>query len=103
MAASPQYNGEKELRRYCYEAKGYHRHWRFYTAKQHRYASPQRGYYRIHFELITDDPNSMPQDSITLAYARFLEQNICLQPHTWLWTHNRWKWARDTRETQKEK
>ena len=65
--------------------------------------SPQRGYYRIHFELITDDPNSMSQDSITLAYARFLEQNICLQPHAWLWTHNRWKWARDTRETQMEK
>ena len=68
-----------------------------------RITSPQRGYYRIHFELITDDPNGMPQDSITLTYARFLEQNIRLQPHAWLWTHNRWKWTRDTRETQKEK
>ena len=56
--------------------------------------SPQRGYYRIHFELITDDPNSMPQDSITLTYARLLEDNICQQPHAWLWTHNRWKWGR---------
>ena len=56
--------------------------------------SPQRGYYRIHFELITDDPSSMPQDSITLTYARLLEENICQQPHAWLWTHNRWKWGR---------
>ena len=56
--------------------------------------SPKRGYYRIHFELITDDPNSMPQDSITLTYARLLEENICQQPHAWLWTHNRWKWGR---------
>jgi KDO2-lipid IV(A) lauroyltransferase len=62
--------------------------------------SPKRGYYRIHFELITNTPNSMPQDSITLAYARFLEQNIRLQPHAWLWTHNRWKWARDMGERQ---
>jgi KDO2-lipid IV(A) lauroyltransferase len=57
--------------------------------------SPKRGYYRIHFELITDNPNSMPQDSITLTYARLLEDNICQQPHAWLWTHNRWKWKRE--------
>ena len=57
--------------------------------------SPQRGYYRIHFELITDNPSSMPQDSITLTYARLLEDNICQQPHAWLWTHNRWKWKRE--------
>ena len=56
--------------------------------------SPKRGHYRIHFELITDNPSSMPQDSITLTYARLLEENICQQPHAWLWTHNRWKWGR---------
>ena len=56
--------------------------------------SPQRGHYRIHFELITDNPNSMPQDSITLTYARLIEDNIRQYPHSWLWTHNRWKWGR---------
>lgn len=61
--------------------------------------SPKRGYYRIHFELITDDPNSMPQDSITLTYARLLEDNIRQQPHAWLWTHNRWKWKRENSTT----
>ena len=61
--------------------------------------SPKRGHYRIHFELITDNPNSMPQDSITLTYARLLEDNICQQPHAWLWTHNRWKWGRENSTT----
>ena len=56
--------------------------------------SPRRGYYRIHFELITDDASSMPEDSITLAYARHLEANIHQQPARWLWTHNRWKHPR---------
>ena len=57
--------------------------------------SPKRGHYRIHFELITDNPNSMPQDSITLTYARLIEDNIRQYPHSWLWTHNRWKWGRE--------
>ena len=56
--------------------------------------SPRRGYYRIHFELITDDASSMPEDAITLAYARHLEANIHQQPARWLWTHNRWKHPR---------
>ena len=56
--------------------------------------SPKRGYYRIHFELITDDALSMPDGSITLAYARLLEENIRQQPARWLWSHNRWKYPR---------
>ena len=56
--------------------------------------SPKRGYYRIHFEVITDDPQSMPENEITLAYARMIETNIRQQPERWLWTHNRWKWGR---------
>ena len=64
-----------------------------------RIISPKRGHYRIHLEFITDDPNSMPQDSITLTYARLLEENICQQPHAWLWTHNRWKWKRENSTT----
>ena len=61
--------------------------------------SPKRGHYRIHFELITDNPNSMPQDSITLTYARLIEDNIRQYPHSWLWTHNRWKWKRENSTT----
>ncbi len=56
--------------------------------------SIKRGYYRIHFELITDDASSMPENEITLAYARLLEENIRQQPARWLWSHNRWKYSR---------
>ena len=56
--------------------------------------SPKRGYYRIHFELITDDPQSVPENEITLSYARMIEANIRQQPARWLWTHNRWKYSR---------
>lgn len=56
--------------------------------------SPKRGYYRIHFEVITDDVFSMPENEITFAYARMLEANIRQQPARWLWSHNRWKWAK---------
>ena len=56
--------------------------------------SPKRGYYRIHFEVITDEPQSMPENEITLSYARMIEANIRQQPERWLWTHNRWKWGR---------
>jgi KDO2-lipid IV(A) lauroyltransferase len=58
--------------------------------------SPKRGYYRIHFEVITDDPQSMPENEITLSYVRMIEANIRQQPERWLWTHNRWKWGKPT-------
>lgn len=56
--------------------------------------SPKRGYYHVHFELITDNPTALPENTITLTYARMIENNICQQPERWLWTHNRWKWSR---------
>lgn len=56
--------------------------------------SPERGYYRIHFEVITDNPNSLPENEITLSYARLMEANIRQHPACWLWTHNRWKWSK---------
>lgn len=56
--------------------------------------SPKRGHYHVHFELITDNPTSLPENTITLTYARMIENNICQQPERWLWTHNRWKWSR---------
>ena len=56
--------------------------------------SPKRGHYYVHFELITDNPTALPENTITLTYARMIENNICQQPERWLWTHNRWKWSR---------
>jgi KDO2-lipid IV(A) lauroyltransferase len=56
--------------------------------------STKRGYYRIRFEQITDDPSTMQPEEMTKRYAELLEQNICAHPEQWLWTHNRWKWGR---------
>ena len=56
--------------------------------------STKRGYYRIRFEQITDDPSTMQPKEMTKRYAELLEQNICAHPEQWLWTHNRWKWGR---------
>ena len=56
--------------------------------------STKRGYYRIRFEQITDDPSKMQPEEMTKRYAELLEQNICAHPEQWLWTHNRWKWGR---------
>lgn len=56
--------------------------------------STKRGYYRIRFEQITDDPFTMQPEEMTKRYAELLEQNICAHPEQWLWTHNRWKWGR---------
>ena len=64
--------------------------------------SPKRGYYRAHFELITDQPTTTENGEITLKYAQYLETNIQTQPELWLWSHDRWKWGRPnpTAETQ---
>ena len=56
--------------------------------------SPKRGYYRVRFELIADNPMAIQPEEMTKKYARLLEQNISAQPELWLWTHNRWKWSR---------
>lgn len=57
--------------------------------------SPKRGYYLVHFEVITETPQEMPENEITMSYVRMIESNIRRQPERWLWTHNRWKWKRN--------
>lgn len=57
--------------------------------------SPKRGHYLVHFEVITETPQEMPENEITMSYVRMIESNIRRQPERWLWTHNRWKWKRN--------
>lgn len=54
-----------------------------------------RGRYEATFELMTDQPNKMPEFWITEEYYRRLEANISQQPSYWLWTHRRWKRTRE--------
>lgn len=55
----------------------------------------KRGYYEVTFNLITRDPGSLPEFSITEQYFSMLEKTICRAPQYWLWSHNRWKRTRE--------
>ena len=61
-----------------------------------RITSPKRGYYDIDLQAIASNPKDTPEWSITEEFARRLEANIQAQPEIWLWTHNRWKWGRES-------
>lgn len=52
---------------------------------------PKRGYYSLTYQLITKDPNSLPEFEITKRFFRMLEETIRREPAYYLWTHNRWK------------
>lgn len=56
---------------------------------------PRRGYYTITFQLITDEPNRLPEFEITRRFFRMLEESIRRDPVPYLWTHNRWKRTRE--------
>lgn len=55
----------------------------------------RRGYYEAEVQVITRDPNSLPEFSITDEYFRRLEATIRRAPQYWLWSHNRWKRTRE--------
>lgn len=54
-----------------------------------------RGVYRVHCELITAHPETLPEGEITRRFFSMLEQEIIRQPANYLWTHRRWKHKRD--------
>lgn len=51
----------------------------------------KRGFYSIHFDIITENPKSETPYFITETHTKLLEQQIQEQPAFWLWTHRRWK------------
>lgn len=58
-----------------------------------------RGRYELHFELLTDDPKSLPPQAVTELHVRALEKAIRRDPAWWLWSHRRWKHQRETAQT----
>ena len=54
----------------------------------------KRGHYRIKYELITENPNELPLNSITELHTKMNEELIQSAPEYWLWTHRRWKHKR---------
>ena len=56
----------------------------------------RRGYYEVRFSLLCDNPDSVPQYTITSRYIQHLENTINTAPQYWLWSHRRWKRKRPT-------
>jgi KDO2-lipid IV(A) lauroyltransferase len=53
----------------------------------------RRGHYHLHYELITENPASLPEGELTKMYVRYLEAAIRANPSNYLWSHRRWKWS----------
>jgi len=56
-----------------------------------------RGRYSYSFEVISADPQSEAEFAITEKYMQHLEADIRRRPELWLWSHDRWKFNRDTK------
>lgn len=54
----------------------------------------KRGYYSLHFSLISDRPGEEAHGAIIEKATAFLEAQILDKPQYWLWTHRRWKHKR---------
>lgn len=61
---------------------------------------PRRGYYHLHYELVTEDPRSLPDGELTKIYVRYLEAAIRANPSNYLWSHRRWKWEFNPQDSQ---
>lgn len=55
----------------------------------------KRGYYEAEFVQIHENPQSQPDFEITERYYRLLEQMIRRQPELYLWSHKRFKHAKE--------
>lgn len=55
----------------------------------------RRGYYEYEFSLLCEDTRSLPDYELTRLYFERLEQDIRRQPELYLWSHNRFKYAKD--------
>jgi KDO2-lipid IV(A) lauroyltransferase len=58
----------------------------------------KRGFYEVHFQLITDQPNEVSHGYITQQHTQLLEKAISENPQYWLWSHKRWKRERSEEE-----
>lgn len=57
----------------------------------------ERGRYGVTFKLIADSPNATPEGFILEQYVRHVERFIQNNPDNWLWSHRRWKHARQNK------
>ncbi len=53
----------------------------------------KRGYYEASFEIMTENPRSIPNYEITDRFLKLVEKQIHEAPEFYFWTHKRWKHA----------
>lgn len=54
----------------------------------------KRGFYEVELSLLVENPTKLPAGEVTAIYVRKLEEAIRKKPESWLWSHRRWKFAR---------
>lgn len=54
----------------------------------------KRGHYKGTFSVISPDASKEPEFAITEMYVRKLEETVLRNPAYYLWSHNRWKFAK---------
>lgn len=54
----------------------------------------KRGFYEAEFVRLHENPRLLPDYELTAMYFRMLEQMIQNRPELYLWTHNRFKYAK---------
>lgn len=57
-----------------------------------RIIKERRGYYKIFFEMLEENPATLKEGELTKKYVDHLERFISEYPEMWLWSHRRWKW-----------
>ncbi|MEI8110279.1 MAG: lysophospholipid acyltransferase family protein [Chitinophagia bacterium] len=62
---------------------------------------PKRGFYYLHYELITETPRLLPEGELTKIYVAKLEEAIRNNPSNYLWSHRRWKWEYNPADASK--
>ena len=55
----------------------------------------KRGYYQASFEVLSDDVKLVPNYEITDKFLKLVEEQIYEAPEFYLWTHKRWKHAKE--------
>lgn len=71
---------------------------KFNTAVVYLKITPTKpGFYTAHFEMITDNPQSMSELQLLEEYMYRLERDIREKPEYWLWSHKRWKHKRNVK------
>ncbi len=58
----------------------------------------RRGYYRVHFEVLTEPPYRPQNGAVMEPYIQAVERQITAAPQDWFWAYKRWKYKKPVYE-----